>query len=84
MFLKHEVKEVNGRCEAFLYLDKNVFLTCAENELNLVVKEAAKNYIKRTLPAIPIEVVRLMVGNVLYFSFAIQSEEQKIRAHKNK
>lgn len=71
IFLKHEVKENEGRYEAILYLDKRRLDPFGTGDFNLTIKNEAISYIKKKIAAIPIEVVRIMTGPIPYFSFAM-------------
>ncbi|HHY74847.1 MAG TPA: hypothetical protein GX497_16790 [Bacillus bacterium] len=71
LFLKHEVKENDGRYEAILFLNKKNVDHLNENVFHLAIKKEALSYVKSKFTSVPIEVVRIMIGSFLYFSFAV-------------
>lgn len=71
LFLKHEIKENEGRFEALLYLSKR-----HAERLNIDtaflqdVKKEGLAFIKLKFPSVPIGVIRIMIGSVPFVSFS--------------
>lgn len=71
LFLKHEIKENEGRFEALLYLGKrHAEQLNDDTEFVQEVKKEALAFIKSKFPLVPIQVIRIMIGSVPYVSFA--------------
>lgn len=71
LFIKHEIKENEGRFEAFLSLSKKHTDRLNDDpEFLQHIKKEALALIKCKFPSIPIRVIRIMIGSVPYVSFA--------------
>jgi len=74
LFLKHECQEKNGQIEAVLYVNKANLPK--KDDVTQYIKQAAVTYIKNQCETIPIRVVRIMIGSMLYFSFAVNQQKE--------
>ena len=71
LFLKHEIKENEGRFEALLYVGKrHVERLNDDAEFVKDVKKEALAFAKIKFPSVPVQVIRIMIGSVPYISFA--------------
>lgn len=71
LFLKHEIKENEGRFEALLYVGKRHAERLNEDaDLVEDVKKEALAFVKLKFPSVPVQVIRIMIGSVPYVSFA--------------
>lgn len=74
LFLKHECQAKNGQIEAVLYVNKAQLPE--KDDVTKDIKHEAVHYIKTECDTIPIRVVRIMIGSMLYFSFAVNSNKE--------
>lgn len=71
LFLKHEIKENEGRFEALLYVGKRYVERLNEDaEFVKDIKKEALAFVKVKYPYVPVPVIRIMIGSVPYVSFA--------------
>lgn len=74
IFLKHECRATNGQIEAVLFINKAQLPE--KDNVTHDIKQEAVQYIKTECKTIPIRVVRIMIGSMLYFSFAVNSKKE--------
>lgn len=74
LFLKHECQEKNGQIEAALYINKSKLPE--KDDVTQYIKHEAVTYIQTQCETIPIRVVRIMIGSMLYFSFAVNKQKE--------
>lgn len=71
LFLKHEIKENEGRFEALLYVGKRHAERLNDDaEFVKDIKKEALAFVKLKFTSVPIQVIRIMIGSVPYVSFA--------------
>lgn len=73
LFLKHECLANDGRIEVVLFVNKAKLPE--KNDVTEDIKKEAVRYIKTECDTVPIRVVRVMIGSMLYFSFAVNSNK---------
>lgn len=75
-FTQHTLREEDGRFEIILYVNKKKLVQYEKNEVVSTIKKKAVDYLQTVHTTIPIRVVRIMIGSMLYFSFAVNQERQ--------
>lgn len=78
-FVKHEIQDNNGQFEVVLYLNKTIIRDLLHEEsFNCTIKNKALIYIESKLGSIPIKVVRIKLGSILFFSFIIDAYKRQM------
>ncbi|WP_102348555.1 hypothetical protein [Bacillus sp. Marseille-P3661] len=83
LFLKHEIKKTAGKYEVFLFINKkSEAIINLTDDSNNMIKKSALDYIFEKLDFLPIRVVRIMIGPVPYFSFALNKDKEPYNLSK--
>ncbi|MCD5322292.1 MULTISPECIES: hypothetical protein [Pontibacillus] len=76
LFTKEDIKADNGHYEIFLTINKQQLLKHIDDEMPAFIKKQAIDHIQARYDHVPIRVVRIMIGSMLYFSFAVNQKKQ--------
>ncbi|KGX92494.1 hypothetical protein N781_16590 [Pontibacillus halophilus JSM 076056 = DSM 19796] len=75
IIMKHEVRSDLGRYEVWLYLNRKELEDEILETMAPTIKSRALQYIHNHFPELPVQVVRVYIGSLRYFSFALNKHK---------